>query len=108
MRSLPALAAALVCSLPTLSLAYCFSVYSPQNQLVYQSTSTPVDLSRQISAGLRERYPNHHLVFVPYESSCAEVGSGGAKYVTQGNRATAAVSSLDAVPTSRSRRRDRE
>lgn len=75
MRLVPGIAASWLFSLPTLSLAYCFSVYTPQNQLVYQSTTTPIDLSRPISAGLSARYPNHHLVFIPDQSRCTPVGT---------------------------------
>ena len=107
MRILPAFAAALISSLPALSHAYCFSVYTQRNQLVYQSTTTPVDLSRHISAGLDARYPNHHLVFVPDESRCPEVGAlaTGVRYV-RGNSADSFVGSAESrLPP---RRRDRE
>ncbi len=74
MRALPALSATLVFLLPASSFGYCFSVYTPRNELIYQSTETPVDLSRPISVELRARYPNHHLVFIPDQSRCASVG----------------------------------
>lgn len=104
MRILPAIAAALISSLPALSHAYCFSVYTQRNQLVYQSTTTPVDLSRHISAGLDARYPNHHLVFVPDESRCTEVGALATGVRTRGNSADSG-SAESRLPT---RRRDRE
>lgn len=105
MRILPALAAALIGSLPALSHAYCFSIYTQRNQLVYQSTTTPVDLSRHISVGLGVRYPNHHLVFVPDESRCTEIGVlvTESRFAASGNAAGAEAGSLQPL-----RRRDRE
>lgn len=72
MRFLSAFMALLLCSIPSLSFAYCFSIYSPQDQLVYRSTVVPIDLSLQLSEGLKVRFPNHHLVFVADESACTD------------------------------------
>jgi hypothetical protein len=74
MRFLSAFTALLLCSIPSLSFAYCFSIYSPRDQLVYRSTVAPIDLSLQISEGLKVRFPNHHLVFVADELACTEIG----------------------------------
>lgn len=110
MRLVPALAASLTFCLPTVSFAYCFSIYTPRNQLVYQSTATPIDLSQPISAGLRARYPDHHLVFIPDQSRCTNVGTasrGG--NLTQGDFANASAASIPVSSGALSRRRaDRE
>ncbi len=37
---------------------------------------TPVDLSRQISDGLQGRMRGHHLVFVPSNDDCGQIGQG--------------------------------
>jgi hypothetical protein len=74
MRFLSAFTASLLCSIPSLSFAYCFSIYSAQDQLVYRSTVAPIDLSLRISEGLKVRFPNHHLVFVTDESTCTDIG----------------------------------
>jgi len=73
MRFLSAFAASLLCSIPSLSFANCFSIYSPEGQLVYRSTVAPIDLSLPISEGLMVRFPNHHLVFVADESGCTDI-----------------------------------
>jgi hypothetical protein len=73
MRFVTAFTASLLCLIPTLSFAYCFSIYSPQGQLVYRSTVAPIDLSLQISEGLKVRFPNHHLVFLADESGCTDI-----------------------------------
>jgi hypothetical protein len=74
MRFLSALTASLLCAIPSLAFANCFSIYSPQGQLVYRTTVVPIDLSLQITEGLQVRFPNHHLVFVADESMCTDIG----------------------------------
>jgi hypothetical protein len=75
MRFLSAVTASLLCAIPSLSFANCYSIYSPQDQLVYRSTVVPIDLSLPISDGLKARFPNHQLVFVANETMCTEVGA---------------------------------
>ena len=70
MRFLSAFTTLLLCSIPSLSFANCYSIYSPQGQLVYRSTVVPIDLSLPISEGLKVRFPNHQLVFVADELEC--------------------------------------
>lgn len=110
MRILPALACALISALPALSHAYCFSLYTQSNQLVYRSTTPPVDLSQRIKTGLDARYPNHHLVFVPDETRCTEVGAlaTGVRYATGGDASESARDGGRARPRPPPRRRDRE
>ncbi len=50
--------------------AACYTIYSPQNTVVYQSGEPPVDLSRTISSQMALRYPRHHLVMVNDSSAC--------------------------------------
>jgi hypothetical protein len=66
----------LASTLPLAASANCYSIYSPRNVLVYQSTLNPVDLSRTLTEALRARFPGHHLVMDPDASSCSEVGAG--------------------------------
>jgi len=63
-------------AMPTAASASCFYVFSGQNQLVYRSTISPVDLSRPISEGLKGRYAGGHLTMVPDETGCPELASG--------------------------------
>ena len=63
-------------ALPALASASCFSIYTPANVLIYQSTVNPIDLSLPITQGLRRRFRGDHLVMDPNESSCTEVGAG--------------------------------
>src|SRR4029077_1085620 len=60
MRFLSVFTASLLCVIPSLAFANCFSIYSPQGQLVYRTTVVPIDLSLQITEGLQDRFPNHH------------------------------------------------
>ena len=64
-------------ALPTAASASCFYIFSGQNQLVYRSTISPVDLSRPISEGLRGRYAGGHLTMVPDETGCPDLVAGG-------------------------------
>jgi hypothetical protein len=63
-------------AMPTVASASCFYVFSAQNQLVYRSTISPVDLSRPISEGLRGRYAGGHLTMVPDETGCPDLVAG--------------------------------
>jgi hypothetical protein len=62
---------------PVTAAASCYFVYGPDNQLVYRSTITPVDLSKPISEGLRSRYSGAHLVMVPDETGCPDLLTSG-------------------------------
>jgi hypothetical protein len=74
MRFLSAFTTSLLCAIPSLSFANCYSIYSPQDRLVYRSTVVPIDLSLPISDGLKVRFPNHQLVFVADDTMCTEIG----------------------------------
>ena len=68
---------ALVLSLPGIAgAANCYSVYDAKNQLTFQSTVAPVDLSTRISQSMRERFPGGHLVIGPDDEDCREYRTG--------------------------------
>ena len=56
--------------------ANCYSIYNAKNQLAFQSTVSPVDLSGRISQTMRETYPGGFLVIVPDDSDCREFRTG--------------------------------
>ena len=56
--------------------ANCYSIYNAKNQLAFQSTVSPVDLSGRISQTMRESYPGGFLVIVPDDSDCREFRTG--------------------------------
>ena len=66
---------AIVFTLLTVSSAWssCFTIYNAKNDVLYQSTETPIDLSQSISRQIAARYPKHHLVMVDRSDLCAEV-----------------------------------
>ena len=70
------LASALLAS-PTLAAAGCYSIFSAENRLVYQSTVPPIDLSRRISDAMRDRFPGGFFVMTPDETACRELRDGG-------------------------------
>ena len=51
----------------------CFSMFDAKNALVYQSSSTPIDLSHSISEQMTRRFPARHLVISDL-GSCPETG----------------------------------
>jgi len=56
--------------------ANCYSVYNAKNQLAFQSTVSPVDLSGRISQTMRETYPGGFLIIVPDDTDCREFRTG--------------------------------
>ena len=56
--------------------ANCYSIYDAKNQLAFQSTVAPVDLSGRISQAMRDGYPGGYLVIVPDDSDCRELRTG--------------------------------
>ncbi len=67
---------AILLVLPSLASANCYSVYDTKNQLAFQSTIAPVDLSARISDGMRARFPGGHLIMVPDDRDCREYRCG--------------------------------
>jgi hypothetical protein len=63
-------------ALPGLASANCYSIYDAKNQLSFQSTVAPVDLSVHISVGMRARFPGGYLVIIPDDSDCREFRTG--------------------------------
>ena len=61
---------------PALAQANCYSIYDAKNQLAFQSTIAPVDLSRQISDAMRARFPGGYLVMIPGDDACREYRAG--------------------------------
>ena len=76
MRPLARLSLSLLLALPALAQANCYFIYTGQNQLVYQSTTSPIDLSKHIADAINARFPGDYLVMIPDESACNEVRSG--------------------------------
>lgn len=97
------LASLAVALLPTAASASCFFIYGPSNQLVYRSTTTPVDLSRPISESVRARFNGGHLVMIPDETGCPDLLAGGESklfatlgFTSPGSGRT--ISAIDASP----------
>lgn len=65
-----------VLALPSLASANCYAIYDAKNQLAFQSTIAPVDLSTRISEAMRARFPGGHLTMIPDDSDCREYRTG--------------------------------
>ncbi|MGZ5186726.1 MAG: hypothetical protein ACXWCU_15080 [Caldimonas sp.] len=96
---LAVLAAALA---PETASASCYFVYGANNQLLYRSTITPVDLSRPISEGMRGRFAGGHLVMIPDETGCPDLLANGESKLFAtlgfGNRAAVGRTAIEASP----------
>ena len=88
--------------------AECFSMYDAKNALVYQSPTSPIDLSRPISQEMALHYPSRALV-IATSMSCSEgqttsryIGAeeSGALYgsATSANNAPPAEAPIGAAP----------
>ena len=53
--------------------AACFFVYGAKNELLYRSTTPPIDLSKPISQAVRARFASGHLTMIPDESGCPDL-----------------------------------
>ncbi len=68
---------ALALALPGVAgAANCYSVYDAKNQLAFQSTVSPIDLSGRISQTMRASYPGGYLIIVPDDTDCREYRTG--------------------------------
>jgi hypothetical protein len=68
---------AILLALPSLAgAANCYSIYDAKNQLAFQSTVSPIDLSTRISQTMRERFPGGFLIIVPDDGDCREYRTG--------------------------------
>jgi hypothetical protein len=65
----------------------CFSMYDAKNTLVYQSSTTPIDLSRSISGPMTRRFPGRYLVI-------SDLGSCPATASVESNTPTQAAALL--------------
>jgi hypothetical protein len=67
---------------PRVAAAECFSMYDTKNALVYQSQTSPIDLSRPISEEMARHYPSRALV-ISTSISCEDGrgGSGASRFI---------------------------
>jgi hypothetical protein len=73
---LPLFAFALVFAAPA-HATECFSMFDAANTLVYQSTTTPINLSGSISIQMARYFPSRYLV-ISDVGTCVEAGTGSA------------------------------
>ncbi len=72
-RVLPPLSiAAVVCALPGVSAAACYTMIDARNAVVYQSRTSPIDLSRSIATEMARRFPSRSLV-ISTSDGCVEI-----------------------------------
>ncbi len=76
MRSATCLFVSAFLCAPSLAAANCYSIYTTQNRLTYQSTVAPIDLSMRISDAMRARFPGDFFVMIPDDTDCREIREG--------------------------------
>lgn len=67
------LAGASICAAVPAHAVECFSIYDARNALVYQTSTSPIDLSRSIGDQMARRFPSSYLVIAD-ASPCVAVG----------------------------------
>jgi hypothetical protein len=99
MKALTSIAGTLcLAAMPAFASANCYFVYSAQNQLIYRSTLSPVDLSRPISDGLRGRFAGGHLTMIPDEAGCPDLLTSGESQVFASFGIARSTSVVDSSP----------
>ena len=94
----------------------CFTMFDAKNALVYQSTTTPINLSGSISDQMTRFFPSRYLV-ISDVGTCAESGAGSGSAGSDGgsggtngpavygadatSRAPVSAPPVDAVPVRR-------
>jgi hypothetical protein len=63
----------LLAGLPVTGSAMCYVVYDTQSRIVYRNTTTPVDLSGQISQAIRSKFPGAQLVIMDDMTGCSPI-----------------------------------
>ncbi|CAN5455636.1 hypothetical protein BH11PSE7_BH11PSE7_24930 [soil metagenome] len=63
MKSLKLVAFAMLTLLAVPQAFACYTVYAPNNQIIYNAVSPPVDMSYQIHQVLPRVFPGGHMVF---------------------------------------------
>ena len=84
---------------PSTASAACYSMYDARNALVYQSSTSPIDLSRTVSEQMSARFPSRALV-ISTTTSCADdiAGSGTtSRYIAAGDTGALAGSTNESV-----------
>ena len=68
---LSALALIAAACIPAMAQAECYSVYNGKEELIFQSTQSPVDLRQPIAQSVKKRFSaDAHMVFTPSSDDC--------------------------------------
>lgn len=68
--------AVLLGGIPASGSAMCYIVYDARSRIVYRNTITPVDLSGQIMAAMKQKFPGAQLVILDDMTGCTPVDPG--------------------------------
>ena len=74
MNKLPSLFLLPCCFYSAFATANCYIIYDGSGKTVYQSSQSPIDLSKSVSHEMNTRYKNRHLIILTEEKGCADLG----------------------------------
>jgi len=73
MKRIVMLVAVLAC-IPAQAWALCYTVFGPGQVVVWRGSNAPFDMSGPISATMKKRFPNNHLVISDETRTCSPLG----------------------------------
>ena len=73
MKKFLQVAAFAICAVSLPASAACYTVLGAKNKVIYQSTSAPIDMSRQIHETLPGPFPGANMVFSLRDTTCPEI-----------------------------------
>ncbi|HPP46825.1 MAG TPA: hypothetical protein PLF25_04910 [Accumulibacter sp.] len=59
---------------PAMAMANCYIIYDNNGKAIYQSSQSPIDLSKSVSHEMNTRHKNRHLVILTEVKGCADLG----------------------------------
>lgn len=75
MKRFGLLVAAVLVALPGSATALCYTVFGPNQVVIWRGTNTPIDLSKPIHEGMRQMFPaGNFLVIEDGRESCTPIG----------------------------------
>ncbi|HMX22763.1 MAG TPA: hypothetical protein PKN13_13060 [Accumulibacter sp.] len=53
--------------------ASCYVIYDSKGKRIYQSSQSPIDLSKSVSREMNSQFQNQHLVIITDQKGCADL-----------------------------------
>ncbi|MBF5005694.1 hypothetical protein [Diaphorobacter caeni] len=70
-RLTSALALMAMSCIPAVAQAHCYSIYNGKDELIFQSTQSPIDLRQPLADAVKKRFTSDsRMVFTPNSDDC--------------------------------------